>query len=73
MLIEHARYSQAIAAIVSWPGHHGDPASGRIARANRIGDGCAGPLHQIDARNPAGDGQPVGQRHFGIAQKLKHR
>jgi hypothetical protein len=39
---------------------------------NRVGDGLAGPLHEVDAGHTPSDRQAVSLGHFGIAQKLKH-
>ena len=69
---EQSRRHKSVAAIVAGPGDHGDPGAQGMARGNRIGDRGARPLHEIDACDPAGDGQLVGLRHFGIAQKLNH-
>ena len=40
--------------------------------AARVGDRAAGILHQLDAGNAAGDGQPVGLRHLGGGQQFDH-
>jgi hypothetical protein len=37
-----------------------------------VGDRLAGPFHEVDAGDPAGDRQPVGFRHLAVGQDLDH-
>ena len=67
-----ARRDETVTAIVARPRHnHHAPALQQGAR--RIGHGAAGILHQVDAGHAAGDGQPVGLRHFGVGEEFDHR
>ena len=63
---------KSVAAIVARAGHNDGPAPRGMPRPHRVGHRPARLLHQIDARNPAGDRFPVGLRCFGVAQKLNH-
>ena len=69
---EQPRRDKAIAAVITGPGNHNDAAGGGPARRNRLGNRRAGTLHERDARNAAGDCQPVGLRHLDGAEDLDH-
>jgi hypothetical protein len=72
LLGQKPRRNEAVATIVSRAGDHRHAAAARIMRRHSLGDGPAGILHQVDARNPAGGRQLVGASHLGGRQKLKH-
>ena len=69
---EKPRRDKTVAAVVAGPGHDHDAAAGGLSAGDRLGDRPAGILHQLDAGDAAGDGQPVGLRHFGIGEQFDH-
>ena len=69
---EEPRGDKAIAAVVAGPGHHDDPAAGRMASDDGGGDRGSGALHQVDAGHATRNRQAVGFGHFGGGEELKH-
>ncbi len=69
---EKPRCDKTIAPVIARAGHDDDDDAGGMAGSHCVGNGAAGPLHQVDARRTAGNCQTVGLRHLVIAQKLDH-
>ena len=69
---EQPRRHKSVASVIAGARHHDDAAPGRMARAHGIGDSPARSLHKVDSGHAAGDGPPVGLRHFRIAEELNH-
>ena len=67
---QEPRGDEAVAAVAARPADDGDAAGARRHARRLVGDRRAGALHQRDAGNAAGDGQPVGLAHFGRGQQF---
>ncbi len=70
LLLQQPRGDETVAAIVAGSAQDGDASMARRKPARLQRDRRAGMLHQLTARRPARDRQPVGLRHFGIGQQL---
>jgi hypothetical protein len=63
---QQPRRHKSVATVVPRPGNDHDPACGRKACSDSVGNRLASSLHEFDAGGPAGDSQPVSLGHFGV-------
>ena len=72
-LAEQARGDKAVAAVVARAGHDRDRGPERLAQRSGIGDRAPRILHEKNPGRAGGDREPIGFRHFLVAQELDHR